>query len=109
MELQGADRFEILWIADLPGGRSLCAACHLGTEEVHWITCHLDEPAAPDIVTFVSPKEALPDIPTFGTSLAAIVDAALESNGAIDPREAGRFADLLRSGLSRRGPREGST
>jgi hypothetical protein len=91
-----ADHFDVLRIADLPGGRSLCAACDLSTRDVHWIVCRLENRA--DEVyggTYIAPMDDAADIPVLGTSLAVILDAALASEGDIAHLEIGRFSDLL--------------
>lgn len=101
VEIERGGQFAIHRIADLPNGQSLCAASGGSTGDTHWLVCRLEEdkPRDPDDIA-VTPRSAtaldLPsEIPMLGTSLAAILDAALAANGVIDHLEVGRFDQLL--------------
>ena len=70
----------IMTVADLPGGRHLAAVFDDDTETVYWLVHRGDEATAAD--------------PIYGTSLAILLDAALDSGGAIGHLRTGYLGDL---------------
>jgi hypothetical protein len=87
-------------VIDLEDGRSICYALKERTGALHWLVCRLREPAPspsgerevwPPVIAVEPPS----DIPLLGTSLVAILDAALETSGEIGHLETGRLAQLL--------------
>jgi hypothetical protein len=93
-------------VIDLPGGNSICYVLTPFTRVIHWLVCRLDAPAAePRIVVVdrrevmlpntVTMDEAPEEIRLLGGSLAAVLEAALDSGGEIDHLDAGRLAQLL--------------
>ncbi len=103
VELADADAdadLSIYRVIDLEDGRSICYAKEWGTDALHWLVCRVRKPVP-------SPPGELEDnwqpviveppseIPLLGTSLAAILDAALETGGEIGHLETGLLAQLL--------------
>jgi len=90
VEIEGLRDYGVRRIADIPGGRSLCYALEWRTGTTHWIVCRVEREAAPgDDKIAVVPRKAraldsASEIPVLGTSLAAILDAVLESGGEVD-------------------------
>jgi hypothetical protein len=83
-------------VIDLEDGRSICYAIEWRTKALHWLVCRVREPAPsgeswPPGIAIEPPSE----IPLLGTSLAALLDAALETGGDIGHLETGRLAQLL--------------
>ncbi|MFF2549547.1 DUF4419 domain-containing protein [Nocardia sp. NPDC058058] len=79
-------------VFELPDGLSICARTDFRTDSTHWVRCRLlpDEEGVPHRVA-----DAPADIPVYGTSLALLLDAALDSGGDIAHLETGTLADLL--------------
>lgn len=91
-------------IADLPDGRGLAAVTRFSAGVTHWITARFTDddsegpiPLWPRDDKFL---DAPAEVPVYGTSLAAILAAALDNDGDITHLETGRLSDLIRSGLA---------
>ena len=112
-------------IADLPDGRSLAAVTSFSTGVTHWITARFteddsvprrsgDEEFLARIRAELAEHDSVEDpigrpsrddkfcdapaeVPVYGTSLAAILAAALDNDGDITHLESGRLSDLIRS------------
>ncbi|MFI0405820.1 DUF4419 domain-containing protein [Actinomadura sp. 3N508] len=82
-------------IIDLADGRSLCAAIDFETSTSHWIVCRIeradDEPMQRNACRLLDDPA---DIPVYGTSLALLLDAALDSGGDISHLETCRLDQL---------------
>jgi hypothetical protein len=95
-------RWSFYRIADLPSGMSLCSAIGDYTGTAYWILCRLDEPQAQGSAEIrvmserVTALDLPSQIPVLGASLAAILDAALITNGEIDHLMVGHLSDLLK-------------
>jgi hypothetical protein len=95
VRIEAMGHLEVLRIADLPEGRSLCVVSNPFHRQVHWIACRLDARAARRGGDgFLTLLDDPADIPVLGTSLAAILEAALASEGDIAHLETGRLAAL---------------
>lgn len=100
VRIEGAGRFSVSRIADLPDSHSLCVATNHATGESHWLTCRIEEvtlerhgvPLIPGYATAVDPPA---EIRLLGKSLAAILHVALATDGDIDHLELGRLDELL--------------
>ncbi|NKZ08196.1 DUF4419 domain-containing protein [Actinomadura latina] len=95
------DRCSIETIIDLADGRSVAAALDVAAETAHWIVCRVEEAAAPPGFRLVDDPA---DVPVYGTSLAMLLDAALDSGGDISHLEIGRL-DRLDDTIRRPGSR----
>jgi hypothetical protein len=88
-------------VIDLKDGRSICYAIELRTDALHWLVCRVRERASfppgelKDSWRPAIAVEPPSEIPLLGTSLATILDAALETGGEIGHLETGRLAQLL--------------
>lgn len=87
----------LLAIIDLPDGRSVCAAVDDLTESIHWVVGRVEEVPAqgsnpPDGCYRLVDRPA--DVPVYGTSLALLLDAALDAGGDIAHLETGRLDQL---------------
>jgi hypothetical protein len=87
-------------IADLPDGRSLAAATSWTTQVTHWIAARFaEDDSVKSLIRMRPGRDTLlddpADVPVYGTSLAKILDAALDS-GDIAHLESGRLSDLAR-------------
>lgn len=93
---RGAGRRTIETFIDLADGRSIGTAVDYGTQTEHLVICRL-EPVDADLD---DPKYRLvddpADVPVLGTSLAFLLNAALDADGDIAHLETGRLADLER-------------
>jgi hypothetical protein len=92
-------------IADLPDGRSLAAATSFSTDVTHWITARFTEDDSRQSPIRRAPRDdkfldAPAEVPVYGTSLAAILAAALDNDGDITHLESARLSDLIRSNPS---------
>lgn len=102
VHVERGGQFSIRRIADLANGRSVCAAFRHDTGETHWIACEVEDlrpTTAGDfgVVPGISRARELPsEIRLLGSSFAAMLDAALASDGDIEHLEVGRFDELLR-------------
>ncbi|MEV6103735.1 DUF4419 domain-containing protein [Streptomyces sp. NPDC051940] len=102
-----ADERRIVWrgpgggmitaMIDLAGGRSICAFDEPSTQATHWVVCRIeaatgerDEPPGARYHLIDDPA----DIPVYGTSLAFLLNAALDSGGDIAHLETGRQDQL---------------
>ena len=89
---------QILAFIDLPDGRSIAATTDAGGHAMHWISCRLTE-TGPRHPAEWRPRQAQliddpADVPVYGTSLAQILDAALDSGGDITHLETTRLSHL---------------
>ncbi|MEU8216372.1 DUF4419 domain-containing protein [Micromonospora taraxaci] len=85
----------LLTIIELADGRRICAALDDETQSAHWILCRVEEATAADEFDHSLHLADEPaDIPVYGTSLAHLLDAALDSEGDISHLETGRLHQL---------------
>ncbi|MEV4759602.1 hypothetical protein AB0J86_31520 [Micromonospora sp. NPDC049559] len=85
----------IVSLIELADGRCIGAALDHETETPHWIACRV-EPGAhrhPDDGEFRLVDEPA-DVPVYGTSLAMLLDAALDCGGDITHLQSGRLDEL---------------
>ncbi|MFD0599688.1 hypothetical protein ACFQZ4_51315 [Catellatospora coxensis] len=87
----------LLRVIDLADGRCIAAALDLGrSAAVAWVCCRVTAP--PDGAGLAAPARALlddpADVPVYGTSLAILLEAALDNGGDISHLEVGRLSDL---------------
>jgi hypothetical protein len=75
---------------DLADGRSISAAFDYLNESVHWVVCRVE--AGDDGKSRLVDDAS--DVPVLGTSLAFLLDAALDSGGDLSHLATGRLADL---------------
>lgn len=91
------DYLPIVTIIDLADGRSIGAASDYDTQTTHWVICRVEEvaPEGSDALRrdFRLVDEPA-DVPVYGTSLALLLDAALDSGGDIAHLETGRLDQL---------------
>lgn len=80
----------ITTIIDLADGRSIGGAWDHITETVHWVICRVEQIADQRFRLVDDPA----DIRVYGTSLALVLDAALDSGGDITHLETGRLSQL---------------
>ncbi|GAB3840472.1 hypothetical protein [Dactylosporangium cerinum] len=82
-------------LIDLDDGRSIAAVVDLVTQATYWVVCRL---AAIESPRPYGPRfrlaEDLADIPVLGTSLALLLDAAMDAGGDIAHLETGRLDQL---------------
>ncbi len=83
---RGSDRWSIATLIDLADGRSISAASDWNAQTTHWVLCRI-EALDPDEVHPEDREFRLVDddaeIPAYGTSLALLLEAALDSGGDI--------------------------
>ncbi|MFB7723244.1 DUF4419 domain-containing protein [Nocardia sp. NPDC056100] len=79
-------------VINLHDGRSICAYTDDRTGVTHWVCCRVSADSAGFPYRVI---EAAADIPVYGTSLALLLNAALDSGGDIAHVETGTLADLL--------------
>jgi hypothetical protein len=89
----------ILAIIDLPDGRSIAATTDDAQQATHWISCRLTD-AGPRTNPEPLPRQVRladdpADVPVYGTSLALLLDAALDSGGDIAHLETTRLSHLI--------------
>lgn len=91
---RGPDHMPIVTVIDLADGRSIAAALDAAAQTAHWVVCRVE----PGTGAAGSPKFRLvddpADVPVYGTSLAFLLDAALDSGGDITHLETGRLDHL---------------
>jgi hypothetical protein len=75
---------------DLDDGRSISAAFDYRTQAVHWVVCRVE--AGDDGKSRLVDEASA--VPVLGTSLACLLDAALDSGGDLSHLVTGRLADL---------------
>jgi hypothetical protein len=89
----------ILAIIDLPDGRSIAATTGKTGQITHWITCRLTETGTGHPAGLRPRRAHLADdpadVPVYGTSLALLLDAALDSGGDIAHLETTRLGHLI--------------
>ena len=94
---RGYGNLPLMAIIDLADGRSIAAAVDFITETIHWVICRI-EADRPDRVDGPDQRYRLADqpdeIPVHGTSLALVLNAALDSDGDISHLETGRLNQL---------------
>ncbi|GIJ81400.1 protein of unknown function [Micromonospora phaseoli] len=96
---RGYDEQSLLTIIDLADGRSICAALDEETQSAHWILCRVEVMTAARSDEFDARFRLInhpADVPVYGTSLAQLLDAALDSDGDISHLETGRLNQLDR-------------
>jgi hypothetical protein len=92
VRLLDSDR-SIVTIIDLADGRSICASTNYPTPTTHWVICRVEkvEAEGPDTPRRFRLLDEPADIPVYGTSLALLLDTALDSGGDIAHLETGRL------------------
>lgn len=95
--LVGAGYRYVLAVIDLPDGRSIAATGRF-MGDTHWVVCRLAETRRRDAIDLRPHRAELADdpadVPVYGTSLAMLLDAALDSGGDISHLKTGRLSDL---------------
>ncbi|GAB4054368.1 DUF4419 domain-containing protein [Catellatospora paridis] len=91
----------LLRMIDLADGRCIAAALDLGqSAAVAWVCCRVTAP--PDGDGLAAPARALlddpADVPVYGSSLAILLEAALDNGGDISHLEVGRLSGFARGG-----------
>jgi hypothetical protein len=76
-------------VAELEDGRALCYLANDMRGDLVWFACY---------ITHGRVADALTDVPTFGSSLAALLGGALDANGEIDHMTVGSLADIVARG-----------
>ncbi|MFY1698591.1 DUF4419 domain-containing protein [Solwaraspora sp. WMMA2101] len=93
------DEPSLLAVIESPDGQSICAALDDKTQSAHWVRCRIEEVAAARSDEFQARFRLIDDpadVPVYGTSLAHLLDAALDSGGDISHLETGRLDQLDR-------------
>ncbi|MGI8332715.1 DUF4419 domain-containing protein [Actinomadura scrupuli] len=95
--LRGEGQCQIETVIDLADGRSICAAIEFSAQIFHWVLCRIEKaapgpPGTPNSRFRLVDEPA--DVPVYGTSLALLLDAALDSGGDISHLETGRLDQL---------------
>lgn len=85
------DGYVVTPVIDLPDGNALCAVDDQEMRTTRWITCRVEKNTGGKRVRLA---DDLRDIPVYGTSLAHLLDAALDSGGDITHLETGRLDRL---------------
>ncbi|MEJ2579101.1 MAG: DUF4419 domain-containing protein [Kineosporiaceae bacterium] len=88
----------ILAIIDTADGRSICAFTDDRALTTYWVACRVREEAAEDPCRSHPEYRLLDnptDVPVYGTSLALLLDAALDSHGDITHLQTGHLDQLL--------------
>jgi hypothetical protein len=85
-------------IIDLPDGRSIAFTHDRPQQATHWITCRMPEDGTRELLD-PRPRRARldddpADVPVYGTSLALLLDAALDSGGDITHLETTQLIHL---------------
>ncbi|XTZ19042.1 DUF4419 domain-containing protein [Micromonospora echinospora] len=95
---RGPGEHSLLAIIDLADGRSVCAALDNETQPIHWVVCRVEAVASQrsDVDTLCRLVDEPADVPVYGTSLAQLLDAALDSDGDIAHLETDRLDQLDR-------------
>jgi hypothetical protein len=93
VQIPGSHR-SILVVVELADGRSVGEVLDVRARTSHWVVCHLENADAGQPSGRV-PRLRLADVPVFGSSLALLLDAALDSGGDIAHLETGRLLDLV--------------
>lgn len=83
----------LVGIAELPDQRTLAAVTRDNTPDTYWALCRINPGEDPGKRWQIDDDPA--DIPIYGTSLAMILDAALDAGGDIAHLQTGRLIDLL--------------
>ncbi|GIF95837.1 DUF4419 domain-containing protein [Catellatospora citrea] len=93
--------FTVTPVFDLPDGRSICWVHRWREEVAHWAVCRVAE-----VITEVGNRISVrnhefdddpAEVWLYGTSLATLLEVALDNGGDIDSLRSGRLADLLGS------------
>ena len=96
---RGHRAHSIAVVIDLADGRSLGAVDDSRTRTTHWVVCRIEEAPSEGEGTN-RPRFRLVDepneVPVYGTSLALLLDSALDSGGDIVHLETGRLDELDR-------------
>jgi hypothetical protein len=83
---------------DLPDGRCIAWVHRWGEETTHWVICRIEEVITDcGIIQVVNHRfrDDPADVPVYGTSLAMLLEAALDSGGDIEHLRTGRLSDLV--------------
>ncbi|MEU4645039.1 DUF4419 domain-containing protein [Micromonospora sp. NPDC023814] len=93
---RGHGEQSLLTIIDLADGRSICAALDYKSESTHWVLCRVQEVTAErsEFDGRFRLVDEPADVPVYGTSLARLLDAALDSDGDITHLETGQLDQL---------------
>lgn len=77
---RSSHQHSLVTVIDLADGRSIAAASDDATETTHWVTCRIGRPDNDEGHRLLD--EAV-DVPVYGTSLAMLLEAAMDSGGDI--------------------------
>jgi hypothetical protein len=83
-------------VIDLADGRSICWTTGPDYWTAYWIACRIEPNPDGDLLSRHRLVDNPADIPVYGTSLAFLLNAALDSGGDIGHLETGRLTDLDR-------------
>ncbi|GAA1595547.1 hypothetical protein GCM10009678_91920 [Actinomadura kijaniata] len=84
-------------VIDLNDGRTVCMVVGYEDDVFHWVVCRVEpDPEHPGRKLRVVDDPA--DVPVYGTSLAVLLDTALDTGGDITHLETGRLDQLKRPG-----------
>jgi hypothetical protein len=86
----------LITIIDLADGPSIAAAIDDVAQTIYWVGCRIEqvEPAGSIKLNQYRLVDHPHDVPVYGTSLALLLDAALDSGGDISHLETGRLDQL---------------
>ena len=87
--VERADGYPVHLVIDLPDDTVLCAIDGDEPGTTHWIACHVEE--TPDGLRMTDDPR---DVPVYRTSLAQLLDAALDSGGDIAHLETGKLTEF---------------
>jgi hypothetical protein len=95
---RGPGRFKLVPIFELAGGRCLAAAQDHDRELLHWVVARFEtaapNPHGPSGRELLRLVDDPAEVPVYGSSLALLLDAALDSGGDIRHLCTGRLDDL---------------
>jgi hypothetical protein len=84
----------ITTIIDLTDGRSIGSAVDYATQAEHWVVCRVEQTGSDEEYPEYGLADDPAEIPVLGTSLALLLDAALDAGGDLTHLETGRLAAL---------------
>ncbi|WP_155370220.1 DUF4419 domain-containing protein [Catellatospora vulcania] len=96
IEVWGAPAGQLVKIGELADGRGLAAVIRDFT--MHWVACHVEKRAGQGDNGHMKQGDLLDapaDVPLYGTSLAMLLEAAMDSGGDIAHLEVGRLSGLI--------------
>ncbi|WP_203897118.1 DUF4419 domain-containing protein [Virgisporangium aliadipatigenens] len=90
--------FSMQRLFDLSDGRVIAAATDYRADTTYWVVCRTAEVREDEWHTYHRLADAPQDVPLLGTSLAMLLDAAMDSGGDVAHLETGRLSDLAAGG-----------